>query len=174
MVPWRLRRFVENLLEWVLWQWMQNITFKETDKVQFHLCSYKKKDSAEEALQWIRFEYLKMLPANNAYRISLKACSQPHYLIEYVCICMDMAYIQHILVKPLRKIMVLYYREARKRTFQDLTFQDCQNLCINSLTFPYLSCLYFIMKIQFQNFLLLLLILLREREIRKMFKALKL
>ena len=69
-----------------------------------------------------------------AYRISLKASSQPHYLMEYVCICMDMAYIQHILVKPLRKIMVLYYREARKLTFQDLTFQDCQNLCINSLS----------------------------------------
>lgn len=44
---------------------MQNITFKETDKVQFYLCFYKKKDSEEEGLQWIRFEYLKMLPAIN-------------------------------------------------------------------------------------------------------------
>lgn len=82
-----------------------------------------------------------------AYRILFKASSLPHYLMGYVCICMDMAYIQHILVKPSRKIMVLYYREARKLTFQDLTFQDCQNLCTNSLTFPYLSCFYFIMKI---------------------------
>lgn len=85
------------------------------------------------------------------YWISLKVSSLPHCLMEYVCMCMDLAYVQHILVKPSRKIMVSCYREARNITFQDLTFLDCQNLSVSSLTFPYLFCLYFIKKIQFQK-----------------------
>ena len=148
---------------------MQNMTFKVTDKVQFSLCTCKKKDLEEEGLQWIRLSILKCCYHIMAYWISFKASSLPHFLMEYVCMCMDLAYVQHIFVKPSRKIMVSYYRKGRNLTFQDLTFLDCQNLLVSSLTFPYLFCLYFIKKIQFQKIFCWFYL----EEILKMFITLK-